>query len=102
MIRRPPRSTLFPYTTLFRSQGGAAEKVTTIKASPALVTTASFVAGNVVGSAIPQDSAALSGGYTETGSLLFTLTGRSDEHTSELHSLAYLECHLTPDQNIAT
>ena len=57
-------------------QGGAAEKVTTIKASPSLITTASFLAGSttVVGSAIPEDSAVLSGGYSETGTITFTLT----------------------------
>ena len=57
-------------------QGGAAEQVTTIKASPTLVTTASFKSGsgNVVGSAIPEDSAVLSGGYQESGPLTFTLT----------------------------
>src|SRR5688572_32503611 len=76
MIRRPPRSTLFPYTTLFRSQGdvlrdfgqrergGAGQRV-----SPALVA--------VLGQR---------GGYT--------LTGRSEEHTSELQSQSKLVCRL--------
>src|SRR5260370_19500553 len=34
MIRRPPRSTLFPYTTLFRSPGGAARQLQVIKTDP--------------------------------------------------------------------
>src|SRR3712207_7365617 len=34
MIRRPPRSTLFPYTTLFRSQGGISPNVTTNQSAP--------------------------------------------------------------------
>ncbi len=57
-------------------QGGTAEQVTTVKASPTVVTTASFKSGSgsVVGSAIPEDSAVLSGGYQETGTLTFTLT----------------------------
>ncbi len=55
-------------------QGGAAEHLTTTKASPTLVTTASFAAGNVVGSAMPQDSAILSGGYNESGPITFILT----------------------------
>ncbi len=55
-------------------QGGTAEQVTTIKASPTLVTSASVSGGNVVGSAIPQDSAVLSGGYQESGPITFTLT----------------------------
>ena len=54
-------------------QGGAAEQVSTIKASPTLVTSAFFSAGNVVGSAIPQDQAVLSGGYKESGAITFTL-----------------------------
>src|SRR5690349_14839677 len=45
-----------------------------LSASPTLVTTASFAAGNVVGSAVPQDSAVLSGGDQESGLLTFTLT----------------------------
>ena len=55
-------------------QGGPAEQVSVVKARPTLVSTASFAAGNVVGSAIPQDSAVLSSGYQESGSLTFTLT----------------------------
>ena len=56
-------------------QGGAAEQVTTVKASPTLVSTASFkTSSNVVGTAIPEDSAVLSGGYQESGSLTFILT----------------------------
>src|SRR5439155_8139099 len=56
-------------------QGGAQEQAKTVKASPALVTTASASAGGVVGSAIPQDSAVLSGGYNVAGgTITFTLT----------------------------
>src|SRR2546425_9476391 len=71
MIRRPPRSTLFPYTTLFRSadlrQRGDAR-------------------GDGAAAAIPP------------GANLWTLDAgdreRSEEHTSELQSLAYLVCRL--------
>src|SRR3989441_1536743 len=62
MIRRPPRSTLFPYTTLFRSHGR----------DPA----------PVGGLGPARDAPAPRGG------------GRSEEHTSELPSLAYLVCRL--------
>jgi hypothetical protein len=55
-------------------QGGAAEQVTTVKASPTLVTMATLSGGNVVGSAIPQDTAVLSGGFQESGVITFTLT----------------------------
>src|SRR5687767_15248894 len=68
MIRRPPRSTLFPYTTLFRSSGR-----TSIHTPPARTTCRpSFRPGRT----------------TADGS------GRSEEHTSELQSLAYLVCRL--------
>src|SRR6266404_8825624 len=59
MIRRPPRSTLFPYTTLFRSCRRAA--------------------------ACPEPTACRSRRRHRT---------RSEEHTSELQSLAYLVCRL--------
>ncbi len=48
-------------------QADIQEQVTTVKATPTLVTVASFSAGNVVGSAIPQDKATLSGGYSISG-----------------------------------
>src|SRR2546425_6946558 len=66
MIRRPPRSTLFPYTTLFRS--------VLSKAPVRLVT---FTLGN----SLPR------AGVSQRES-------RSEEHTSELQSLAYLVCRL--------
>src|SRR2546425_4925415 len=67
MIRRPPRSTLFPYTTLFRSAVFAA--------SP-----------HARWSRIALDN--LFGHDPESAQ------GRSEEHTSELQSLAYLVCRL--------
>src|SRR3712207_7113640 len=79
MIRRPPRSTLFPYTTLFRSSspGGA---------GPA-------------GSAPLAFSAALRGNPANerkrTGTTMARSGGiRSEEHTSELQSRQYLVCRL--------
>src|SRR2546425_258826 len=61
MIRRPPRSTLFPYTTLFRS-----EAVEVTKASPALSTTAS---GSVVAGGSVKDVAHLTLGTNPTGTI---------------------------------
>src|SRR3989441_8510606 len=72
MIRRPPRSTLFPYTTLFRS-------VSTCKA--AVVHLARILSAELVDRGIRVNT--LSPGPT-----------RSEEHTSELQSLAYLVCRL--------
>src|SRR5258708_21069598 len=73
MIRRPPRSTLFPYTTLFRSttSGGLGEVEV---GGPSL-------------SIIPR-----SGGNTVKGAA--NLTVRSEEHTSELQSPDHLVCRL--------
>src|SRR5438309_8457347 len=64
MIRRPPRSTLFPYTTLFRSAGEKTKPKATFD----------LLAENAAG--------------------LFALTGRSEEHTSELQSQFHLVCRL--------
>src|SRR2546425_7624585 len=74
MIRRPPRSTLFPYTTLFRSQfeGRGARG-----ADP-----------GVHPSALAHERG--DGGLREVDER----RGRSEEHTSELQSLAYLVCRL--------
>src|SRR5687767_15649740 len=62
MIRRPPRSTLFPYTTLFRSTGASCALLK-------MITSADSINGMI------QPT-------------------RSEEHTSELQSLAYLVCRL--------
>src|SRR2546425_10941289 len=71
MIRRPPRSTLFPYTTLFRSPG------------------ASYITH--------RGAATLLRLLERHGERLDDLVAprfRSEEHTSELQSLAYLVCRL--------
>src|SRR2546425_8582922 len=71
MIRRPPRSTLFPYTTLFRSE----------------------VPGDKSISHRAALLGALAEGVTEIHGCL-EAEDRSEEHTSELQSLAYLVCRL--------
>src|SRR2546425_1506051 len=68
MIRRPPRSTLFPYTTLFRSRRAVDRR-----------------RGGRVGVAVAQLGRAPDAPRVEQ---------RSEEHTSELQSLAYLVCRL--------
>src|SRR3712207_7355371 len=82
MIRRPPRSTLFPYTTLFRSDlrvdGGMA------RSDPFL----QFQA-DLLGFPLKRSPQAES---TALGAAL--LAGRSEEHTSELQSRQYLVCRL--------
>src|SRR2546425_2555504 len=69
MIRRPPRSTLFPYTTLFRSRTHAS----------------TWIVRSIAG--VPRSSRADAGSAAGW-------TIRSEEHTSELQSLAYLVCRL--------
>src|SRR2546423_2314987 len=69
MIRRPPRSTLFPYTTLFRSRPTNFERLST--------------------SVIDNRSK-----FVDVGGENQKSTNRSEEHTSELQSLAYLVCRL--------
>src|SRR3989441_7629698 len=91
MIRRPPRSTLFPYTTLFRSVAAALRDAgmeviyTGLHQTPEMITQAAIQEDvDVVGLSI------LSGAHLT----LFPRVKRSEEHTSELQSLAYLVCRL--------
>src|SRR2546425_5139986 len=83
MIRRPPRSTLFPYTTLFRSTRYLRH------ARIDLVHTFDFYS-NVVGGV----AAHLAGVRAVIASQRDLGDSRSEEHTSELQSLAYLVCRL--------
>src|SRR5687767_15433412 len=91
MIRRPPRSTLFPYTTLFRSdleplgvldEGGVGGGRLLEQRRP--------LAAGVAEAADPQRRGQRAGRPVphRVGH------GRSEEHTSELQSLAYLVCRL--------
>src|SRR2546425_3348322 len=81
MIRRPPRSTLFPYTTLFRSsRRGPPRRAEALHRGQAVPEAAPVVL-------VVDD-------LTLEFSGLRALTGRSEEHTSELQSLAYLVCRL--------
>src|SRR3712207_7990167 len=90
MIRRPPRSTLFPYTTLFRSvQLLVAQKarVWAADTSPACAEAARAAGATVVEPAKLLDHEA--DFYAPCA-----LGGRSEEHTSELQSRQYLVCRL--------
>src|SRR5690348_17835261 len=87
MLRRPPRSTLFPYTTLFRSAAVAAGIVTVLLLAGAAA--ASRVAGDA-GAAVVLGYLALP--YAFLGGLLGA--ARSEEHTSELQSPVHLVCRL--------
>src|SRR3712207_8175021 len=78
MIRRPPRSTLFPYTTLFRSAARAARRVRAAVAAGA------------------RRVLPVAGWAPQTLRSIRRVTGgrRSEEHTSELQSRQYLVCRL--------
>src|SRR3712207_7928864 len=85
MIRRPPRSTLFPYTTLFRSDDGASIPERT------LVTIGDDVvlnAGATVQCHSQED------GAFKSDRIVIGAGCRSEEHTSELQSRQYLVCRL--------
>src|SRR3712207_7346895 len=87
MIRRPPRSTLFPYTTLFRSTKRLHEL-----GLPVLVGTTSVEA-----------SETLARLFSRAG-IKHNVLNRSEEHTSELQSRQYLVCRLLLEKknNITT
>src|SRR3712207_7556006 len=78
MIRRPPRSTLFPYTTLFRSRLTTPEEFGNI-----------IIRAGKTGSLVRVSDVA----RVELGSQSAD-TFRSEEHTSELQSRQYLVCRL--------
>src|SRR2546425_1727237 len=80
MIRRPPRSTLFPYTTLFRSPASY---------EPTEVMQPSEKAFDFPATTVTAQLATVLGQIQAVGAV-----GRSEEHTSELQSLAYLVCRL--------
>src|SRR2546425_4140468 len=83
MIRRPPRSTLFPYTTLFRSQGGLHCEAFQNRSRGSKQESASR----------PNSSSACSNNDPRRLQDKAQVA-RSEEHTSELQSLAYLVCRL--------
>src|SRR3712207_8544654 len=90
MIRRPPRSTLFPYTTLFRSE----RLWSRLKEWRAIATRYEKTASSFMG--VLCLAAALNWLKLEqalASQLHFTLI-RSEEHTSELQSRQYLVCRL--------
>src|SRR5256885_11187855 len=81
MIRRPPRSTLFPYTTLFRSLLGGA---------------AGHALGGIIGPRYGWQEALFIVAFAGI------VPGRSEEHTSELQSPCNLVCRLLLEKKIIT
>src|SRR2546428_1087244 len=86
MIRRPPRSTLFPYTTLFRSQRCLSISGNSLPANPAAIDTIHAVI--IVGHQTEFRQ------NIENSRAVPKVTHRSEEHTSELQSRSDLVCRL--------
>src|SRR2546422_5706830 len=95
MIRRPPRSTLFPYTTLFRSQCGYCQPGQIMSAAALLAAKPSPTDADI--------DDAMSGNICRCGTYqriraaihrAAVLKKRSEEHTSELQSRLHLVCRL--------
>src|SRR3712207_7793403 len=94
MIRRPPRSTLFPYTTLFRSQIGRPYLVAARGLNPAGVLTARDPA-------LSNEQAVLAHHPLQL-TIPRAAPERSEEHTSELQSRQYLVCRLLLEKKTNT
>src|SRR2546427_4430148 len=80
MIRRPPRSTLFPYTTLFRSRTREGNDLYLEMKESGVLKSCSLIYGQM--------------NEPPGARLRVGLTGRSEEHTSELQSQSNLVCRL--------
>src|SRR3712207_7414718 len=99
MIRRPPRSTLFPYTTLFRSVAGP-------PAADQLARVEPLVRGDQRPRGLDRGRARRLRGVVPVGAVDAPPPGRphrvgkrSEEHTSELQSRQYLVCRLLLEKN---
>src|SRR2546422_7505598 len=84
MIRRPPRSTLFPYTTLFRSNSFGDSDPSNVDCTAMPATPTNLKANPVGGTAVDLT-------WTDNSAVE---DGRSEEHTSELQSRLHLVCRL--------
>src|SRR3712207_8621656 len=84
MIRRPPRSTLFPYTTLFRSSNSRSHNCRRATGSMP---------------AVGSSRNTTSGSWTSAHASASRCFHRSEEHTSELQSRQYLVCRLLLEKN---
>src|SRR2546425_6285772 len=92
MIRRPPRSTLFPYTTLFRSRVGGLFRVELEPLRQPHADAAGLEQLRDLRPVFELGAGAVA--QRKPGAAVAEL--RSEEHTSELQSLAYLVCRLLP------
>src|SRR3712207_8191606 len=102
MIRRPPRSTLFPYTTLFRSVVPGIPKVRTemsltFPLASLVRTYTRYVPPALTPWNVERHSTLAVGAVADVHAA--AIAGRSEEHTSELQSRQYLVCRLLLEKN---
>src|SRR5256885_10005480 len=99
MIRRPPRSTLFPYTTLFRSHQTVAKHEGKTRLADVRV---ELGAVDEIAAVDDPDGGAIGGGRTSADDAVPDIQVlahlRSEEHTSELQSPCNLVCRLLPEK----
>src|SRR3712207_8430077 len=98
MSRRPPRSPLFPYTTLFRSLGEAAAECDPLPLVPSHgdLTPGQILFDGARPGLLDFDTVCQAEPALDLGQFLAYL--RSEEHTSELQSRQYLVCRLLLDK----
>ena len=80
---------------------GTNESLTTVKASPSIATSASETAGGVVGTSVLSDAATISGAYSGTGSITFTLDRTEQHHHDGRHGYGLGQRNLQrPDRSL--
>src|SRR3712207_8702387 len=94
MIRRPPRSTLFPYTTLFRSVQGLAQDLRDAGER--------LLVGLSLGRARMENDSGGTDAVAQLQRMDQRVARRSEEHTSELQSRQYLVCRLLLEKKKVT
>src|SRR3712207_8992748 len=94
MIRRPPNSTLFPYTTLFRSDRVALRMIEAAERDGRLRPGGTIIEPTSGNTGTGLAIAARLKGYRVVAVMPDKMSKRSEEHTSELQSRQYLVCRL--------
>src|SRR5947209_14446519 len=94
MLRRPPRSTLFPYTTLFRSRPRLPSAQQARHEAERRPAKDHSRPGDLRGHGRWRSAEIGTGEGASTGTAVLPVLSRSEEHTSELQSRPYLVCRL--------
>src|SRR2546430_12600108 len=98
MILRPPRSTLFPYTTLFRSVHTVGERAESLRAAGRPWHAAESLLAAAARESRPNATFVVEGAKAELHARRYDRAKRSEEHTSELQSQSNLVCRLLLDK----